>query len=138
MTVANNNPWVQFLRQYGPIPRNDNMYDETIQRTVRRTGARPVEFPAPFLTELVTNFRTDAPDSVILTGTAGDGKTFLVVKYGKRLGGDPAFWAKDDKVRELQLPSGQSLVVIKDLSELRDEVNGHLTEHGRRCLRGAM
>lgn len=27
--------WVDFLRQYGPIPRNDNMYDEVIQRNLK-------------------------------------------------------------------------------------------------------
>jgi hypothetical protein len=126
MAAANANPWVQFLRQYGPIPRNDNMYDETIQRSVRRSKARPVEFAAPFITELVDNFRAAAPDSVVLTGTAGDGKTFLCRKVWEELGGDLTMWQQDDKVRELQLPSGQTLVVIKDLSELREEVDAHL------------
>jgi hypothetical protein len=39
--------WLRFLRHYGPIPRNDNMYDETIQRSARRGGIAPVEFEHP-------------------------------------------------------------------------------------------
>ena len=29
------NRWIRFLRNYGPIPTNDNMYDESIQRVKR-------------------------------------------------------------------------------------------------------
>jgi len=39
--------WLSFLRNYGPIPRNDNMYDETIQRSARRQKIAPIEFEHP-------------------------------------------------------------------------------------------
>ena len=39
--------WLKFLRQYGPISRNDNMYDETIQRSARRAGVEPISFEHP-------------------------------------------------------------------------------------------
>lgn len=119
--------WIQFLRQYGPVPRNDNMYDETIQRAIARSGLPPVEFNAPYLEELVGLLGSAAPESIILTGTAGDGKTYLCRKVWEALGGDAAVWQGDDKVRSQPLPSGRTLVVIKDLSELRDEANSHLT-----------
>jgi hypothetical protein len=32
MSSSPANRWFRFLRNYGPIPTNDNMYDETIQR----------------------------------------------------------------------------------------------------------
>jgi hypothetical protein len=60
------NPWIQFLRKYGPIPRNDNMYDESIQRALRRSKIQSVEFEAPHLAELLQNFRGASPDSVVL------------------------------------------------------------------------
>lgn len=126
MARTRNTPWIQFLRQYGPVPRNDNMYDETIQRAIARSGLRPVEFDAPYLDELIEDLGSPAPNSIILTGTAGDGKTFLCRKVWEALGGDTVAWQQDDKVRSLTLPSGRTLVVIKDLSELRDEAHAYL------------
>ena len=38
MTLTQGARWVRFLRQYGPIPRNDNMYDEHIRRCVAGPG----------------------------------------------------------------------------------------------------
>ena len=40
MVGTGNNRWVWFLRNDGPIPTNDNMYDETIQYALRRFWAR--------------------------------------------------------------------------------------------------
>ena len=114
------NNWITFLRQYGPIPRNDNMYDESIQRVLRRAAVQPIAFPAPYLDELNENFQGTAPDSVILTGTAGDGKTFLCRRVWEVLGGDPRVWEGDEKIHRLPLASGTTLTVVKDLSELRD------------------
>ena len=103
------------------------MYDETIQRATARSGLRPVEFEAPYLQDLIAVLSSPSPESIILTGTAGDGKTYLCRKVWEALGGDADLWQQDDKVRSLRLPSGRMLVVIKDLSELRDEANAHLT-----------
>jgi hypothetical protein len=43
------NNWIRFLRNYGPIPTNDNMYDETIQRALARLKMQPIELPAQHL-----------------------------------------------------------------------------------------
>lgn len=89
--------WLQFVRHYGPVPRNDNMYDETIQRSARRQGIAPIEFTHPKETEIVNCFNqaTTDPASVILTGTAGDGKTHLCRQVWKALKGDDDEWASD-------------------------------------------
>ena len=96
--MANPTSWLTFLRQYGPIARNDNMYDETIQRSARRAGVIPLEFIHPHqdvLLECVKE-QTPFPVSVILTGTAGDGKTHLCRQAWKELGGDERQWDQDD------------------------------------------
>ena len=85
MTRIRNTQWIQFLRQYGPVPHNDNMYDETIQRAIAHSGLRPVEFDAPYLQDLVTLLGSPSPESIILTGTAGDGKTYLCRKVWEAL-----------------------------------------------------
>lgn len=90
--------WLRFLRNYGPIPRNDNMYDETIQRSARRQKIAPIEFEHPMHDRLLQCFdrRTTDPVSVILTGTAGDGKTHLCRQVWKTLNGDDREWASDN------------------------------------------
>ena len=90
--------WLQFLRHYGPIPRNDNMYDETIQRSARRQKIAPIEFQHPMQDRVLQCFdkRVTEPVSVILTGTAGDGKTHLCRQVWKELNGDDKEWASDN------------------------------------------
>ena len=90
------------------------MYDESIQRVLRRAAVQPIAFPAPYLDELNENFQGTAPDSVILTGTAGDGKTFLCRRVWEVLGGDPRVWEGDEKIQRLSLASGTTLTVVKD------------------------
>lgn len=109
--------WISFLRQYGPIPRNDNMYDEVIQRTLRRKKLKPIAFDTEYLGELLDNFRSASPKSVILTGTAGDGKTYYCRQIWEEFDGSVDDWQKDSKIQRLTLADRQ-LIVIKDLSEL--------------------
>jgi hypothetical protein len=109
--------WINFLRQYGPIPRNDNMYDEVIQRTLRRKKLQPIAFETEYLSELLDNFRSASPRSVILTGTAGDGKTYYCRQIWEEFGGSVEDWQQDNKIHRLAW-SDRQLVVIKDLSEL--------------------
>lgn len=52
MTVIKSS-WINFLRQYGPIPRNDNMYDETIQRTIKKKKIKPVQIDSEYTEILI-------------------------------------------------------------------------------------
>jgi hypothetical protein len=113
--------WISFLRQYGPIPRNDNMYDEAIHRIIKRKNIDPIIIESVYLNELVENFKSNNPKSVILTGTAGDGKTYNCREIWLSLNGSPQIWQNDDKIKELVLPNSKKLYVVKDLSELKDE-----------------
>ncbi|MED1951460.1 hypothetical protein [Brevibacillus centrosporus] len=114
-----NSTWISFLRQYGPIPQNDNMYDEAIQRMVKRKKIDPILIEGRFVDELIENFRSDSPMSVILTGTAGDGKTYHCREVWTALGGTFEEWDKPDKVKVISLGT-VTLHVVKDLSELTD------------------
>lgn len=98
--------WLRFLRHYGPIPRNDNMYDETIQRSARRQKITPIEFEHPMQDLVLGCFdrRAVDPVSVILTGTAGDGKTHLCRQVWKVLNGDESAWASNDPHLSLVSP----------------------------------
>lgn len=118
--VIRNSDWVNFLRQYGPIPRNDNMYDEAIQRSIEKKGIEPIKVEPEYLSGLIDNFKTGYPRSVILTGTAGDGKTFYCREVWLALGGSKEDWDNNETIKVLPLKN-HSLYVIKDLSELSDD-----------------
>ena len=125
MSVTRASRWIRFLRNYGPIPTNDNMYDESIQRALRRHKIEPLVLPAQFLDDVLFNLRSNTPRSEILTGTAGDGKTYHCREAWLRLGGSDNAWNTGDKIQRLQL-AGHELVVVKDLSELRAEESAAL------------
>lgn len=81
--------WVAFLRGYGPINRIEGMYAETLPAHARRFGFSPLQFEHPYLDMLlqVLNPAADTLTNVILTGTAGDGKTTLCHELWARFGG---------------------------------------------------
>lgn len=74
------------------------MYDETIQRSARRLKIEPLIFEHPYHDRIRACFdqRTTDPVSVILTGTAGDGKTHLCRQVWKVLEGDESKWEEDN------------------------------------------
>jgi hypothetical protein len=115
--------WLKFLRQYGPIPKNDNMYDEKIQKSAARAKLQPIVFEHPRQAEVLAIFRdNNEPTSVILTGTAGDGKTHLArqVWNAVRQPADDIGLNKPYQKTTFTQANGKTLTlhVIKDLSEI--------------------
>ena len=118
--MAHSNALVSFLRHYGPIPASDNMYDELIQSEIERHEVEPAIHIAPArLEEVRSNFESANPRNVILTGTAGDGKTYHCRRIWEHFGGSPEKWKAGEKIVSLLLPpSGKTITIVKDLSEL--------------------
>lgn len=115
--------WIRFIRQYGPIPRNDNMYDEHIRKSAKRAGIRPLAFTHPVEQDVLAQFRPEreAHRSVILTGTAGDGKSHLCGKIWTLLGGSEQQWGSDDAYHTLDIQGEHGTLtihVIRDLTAL--------------------
>lgn len=117
------NPFIDFLAAYGPQAASENMYDEHIQASVRQHGIdKPIEIPPPRVEELCRNFESDSPISIVLTGTAGDGKTFHCRRVFEHLCERIEDWYSGAKIPQTYLPaSGKKLRVVKDLSELTPE-----------------
>lgn len=101
-----------------PIARNDNMYDETIMRSARRYKLKPIEFVHPFHDDVVANFTSSNPVSVILTGTAGDGKTHLCRQVWKTLDGDEKQWEGDNPYLSLEFAYPTRKVKIHFIRDL--------------------
>lgn len=115
--------WISFLRGYGPIPSNDNMYDEHIRRSSQSLKVKPITFEHPLHKEILSYFDSSRdPTSIILTGTAGDGKTYLCGKVWELLGGSPQEWTANDTYFRIQTPfrNNQNVTVhiIRDLTAL--------------------
>lgn len=110
-------PWIRFFRQYGPVSTNENAFDEHIQKSARNRKMRAVSFDAEYLDELIANFKSDHPVSVILTGAAGDGKTYYCRQIWEALGGSRSLWEEKREINVLSL-SNQQMIIIKDLSAI--------------------
>jgi len=116
------NPLVEFLASYGPQPSSNNLYDEFVVAASAKTGCAPLKIQQPLVKELIDLLRSESPKSVILTGTAGDGKTFTARKVAEALAESGTAWGNTDKVFELPEPpwTYRRLRFIKDLSELNE------------------
>lgn len=140
VTLGRGATWIRFLRQYGPIPRNDNMYDEHIRRSSERAAVRPLAFSHPLEPELLSLFRPEDthPSSVVLTGTAGDGKTNLCRKIWSAIGGDEVGWSSDDiYYRRSATIAGRPMTVhvIRDLTALPlQDRHGRYSDKGELLL----
>src|ERR1700730_15002071 len=95
---VNAKQWINFVRLYGPIPTKDNLYDENLRRQARRKGISQLLFEHPYEPSVMgcVDLRKGCRSPVILTGTAGDGKTFLCGRVWEQLGGNAETWAGQD------------------------------------------
>jgi hypothetical protein len=80
--------WVRFLRSYGPTPQNLTMFDEYVSGAVGRAKVHPIQLATPLLEDMVQHILSGRPGSVLIAGTAGDGKTYHCRALWGRLGGD--------------------------------------------------
>ena len=113
--------WIRFLRKYGPIAQNGNMFDEEIQRTAKRTNIKPIIFDHPLSKRFLSTFDSSNEwKSIVLTGTAGDGKTHLCRQLWKKLDGNDEEWASNKPyvVTTIQQPNKGKIQVhvLRDLS----------------------
>jgi hypothetical protein len=113
--------WVRFLRSYGPTPQNLTMFDEYVSGAVGRAGVQPLRLATPLLEGMVGHIESRQAGSVLIAGTAGDGKTYHCRALWSRIGGDPKVWEGTGNVKEHRLVDGRLAVFIKDLSEFNGE-----------------
>lgn len=113
--------WVRFLRSYGPTPNNLTMFDEYVASAVGRARVQPISLATPLLNSMVSHIESKVPGSLLIAGTAGDGKTYHCRALWTRIGGDQKVWSGKGNIKELRLSDGRLAVFIKDLSEFNGE-----------------
>jgi hypothetical protein len=116
--MVRENPFVRLLASYCPSPENEAAFDESVQTAKVRFGVELPWIQHPLLDELLSLLNKEEPPSIILTGTAGDGKTALCRQLHEGLGGRPTSWG--DPIVKVYLPAGRPLVIVKDFTELGD------------------
>ena len=129
------NPLVAFLSAYGPHPSANSIYDEFVVDAARKQGCAPIEIPQPLIDDLVAMLSRPAPVSVILTGTAGDGKTYTARRVLERLSDGQAAWGSTEKELAVAV-AGRRIRFVKDLSELNETDKDGLFDDVCAALRG--
>jgi hypothetical protein len=130
------NPLVSFLASYGPSASSDALADEHVQTAVARHGVRAIEAPAPKLAAMREALLSDNPRSVVLTGTAGDGKTYHIRRFFlDEAGGKQAEWPGKGGILDVTV-HGRQLRIIRDLSQLTDTAKAEEIEGVTRTLLG--
>ena len=113
--------WVRFLRSYGPTPNNLNLFDEYVTGALGRAKVQPIALTSPQLQKMKQRVDSGLPGSILIAGTAGDGKTYHCRSLWASLGGNLKEWSSPSPVKRLTLADGRRAVFVKDLSELSDD-----------------
>jgi hypothetical protein len=113
--------WIRFLRSYGPTPNNLTLFDEFVTDNLVKAKVKPITLSSPLLEQIKQRASSGVPGSILIAGTAGDGKTYHCRGLWTHLGGTEKDWAAKTTVKQLKLVDGRLAVFVKDLSELNDE-----------------
>jgi hypothetical protein len=120
-TAPPSSAWIRFLRSYGPTPNNLTLFDEYVTDALDKAKVQPITLSSPLLEKIKERVDSGIPGSIIIAGTAGDGKTYHCRGLWTHLGGSAKDWTAKSPVKELRLADGRLAMFIKDLSELNDE-----------------
>jgi len=113
--------WVRFLRSYGPTPNNSTLFDEFVTDNLVKAKVKPITLSSPQLEKIKERVSSGEPGSILIAGTAGDGKTYHCRGLWTHLGGAEKDWTAKTTVKHLKLADGRQAIFVKDLSELNDE-----------------
>jgi len=123
--------WIRLLRAYGPVADNEAQQAEHVDRLANYLGIPKLAFCHPARTILVDCFpkESGAFRNVVLTGTAGEGKTSLCFELVSELTGGPPKGANGVEEIQIDTPYGQRKVtLIYDVTAWRKKTNGYLTK----------
>lgn len=113
------NDLIDFLAAYGPTSDGNNMYDEFVVAAAASAGVDPISIPEERSGEIMRDLTADQPRSVVLTGTAGDGKTYTARKVLESLSGNAATWKNTQETFDWIDPkTDRRVTFVKDLSEI--------------------
>jgi len=105
----------KLLSAYAPTSQNKASYDEHVSKFAKRLGVDEIRIDNNLLEKLFEKFIVN-PKPIIISGSAGDGKTYLLRKLFEEMGGDSKYWGTE-YIPKLEF-DGKSITFIKDFTEI--------------------
>jgi hypothetical protein len=131
--LANGEKWIRLLRAYGPVADNDAMQAEHVDKLAAHLGVPRLAFNHPARQLVLDCFpiSTGLFRNVVLTGTAGEGKTSLCFELVQALTGKSAEGHTGVEIVTVETPAGKrTITLIYDVTAWRKKTNGNLSpEH---------
>jgi hypothetical protein len=124
--MTNGEKWIRLLRAYGPVADSDAQEAEHVDKLATRLGIPKLYFTHPALSHVTQCFQKDTGQfkTVVLTGTAGDGKTSLCYDLVEYLTGAPPQRNRDSvdiETFDIPTPAGAKRVTfIYDVTSWRE------------------
>lgn len=121
--------WIRLLRSYGPVGDNEAMQAEHVDKLANYYGIPKLSFPHPAQQGLLDCFprETGIFRNVVLTGTAGDGKTSLCIDLVRELTGQPGLGDNGIATIEVATDNGlRHITLIYDVTAWRKKEKGLL------------
>ncbi len=122
--------WVRLLRGYCPVAENEAMHGEHVDKLAAHLGIPKLSFDHPARQLLLDCFSTSngAFRNVVLTGTAGEGKTSLCFELVRELTGVGAKGETGVEELSINTPAGERrITLIYDVTAWRTKANGYLS-----------
>ena len=110
--------FLRLLSAYAPTSQNKASYDEHVAKFSKRLGVDEIRIDNNLLEKLFGKFILN-PKPIIISGSAGDGKTYLLRKLFSEMGGESKRWS-DDYIPTLKF-DGKNITFIKDFTEIEKE-----------------
>ena len=108
----------RLLSAYAPTSQNKASYDEHVAKFAKRLGVNEIKIDNNLLEKLFGKFILN-PKPIIISGSAGDGKTYLLRKLFSEMGGESKSWS-DDYIPTLHFEE-KNITFIKDFTEIEKE-----------------
>lgn len=123
--------WIRLLRAYCPGAENEAMQAEHVDRLAQSLGIPKLAFEHPARRLLLECFPTTTGvfRNVVLTGTAGEGKTSLCFDLVFQLTGNPAQAVNGVEHVKVETPAGpRRLTLIYDVTAWRKRTDGRISQ----------
>lgn len=115
------NPLIDLLATYGPSAASDSLCDENVDQAEKLYSVESIKTHAPRLEDLYSELLAGVGRNVILTGTAGDGKTYHIRRLlEKHFPTALTEWPGREGVLRIEGQDGYQYRIIRDLSEISD------------------
>jgi len=105
----------RLLAAYAPTSQNKASYDEHVSKYAKRLGVDELNIENGLFKKLYDTFIAQ-PKTIIISGAAGDGKTYLLRKLYETLNGAQDKWS-DDYIPEVSYDNF-NIKFIKDFTEI--------------------